>query len=47
MKEYSGSNSDKNIYGNRSKMERIIKHCKENKIKVCESFINRLPDKED
>lgn len=36
-------NSNKSIFSNRDKMKKIISHCKENKIPVIQSFIDRLP----
>jgi len=40
---YKESNTEKNIYYNRDKMLKIIKHCEENNITVTKGFISNLP----
>jgi len=39
----TNSNGKKNIFNSREKMEKIIAHCKENKITINPYFISRLP----
>ncbi len=41
-KNYTTTNTDKNIYYSRDKMLKIIKHCKENNLPVIPDFTNRL-----
>jgi len=40
---YKVTNTDKNIYYTKDKMEKIIKHCNENNIDITDDFISRLP----
>lgn len=41
LQGYIKSNTDKNIYLHIEKMENIIKYCEENKIDVCQDFIDK------
>lgn len=41
INNYTRSNKDKNIYIDIVKMEKIISHCKSNKIKICDAFMDK------
>jgi len=45
IKNYSkdNSNADKNIYNSKDKMEKVIKHCKDNNFGIDEYFLSKLP----
>ena len=45
LQEYIKNNRDKNIYLNIEKMENIIRHCEENKIEICDFFMQKYNEK--